>query len=134
MLNRIVLIGRLTADPVLRYTQSGVPVATFSLAVDRNYTNQQGERETDFIDIVAWRRLAETCANNLNKGRLVAVDGRLQIRDYEYEGQRRRAAEVVADTVRFLDWPRDGGPQQSTVEPQTTPMVDEFMPDDSVPF
>lgn len=134
MLNRIVLIGRLTADPVLRYTQSGVPVATFSLAVERNYTNQQGERETDFIDIVAWRRLAETCANNLNKGRLVAVDGRLQIRDYEYEGQRRRAAEVVADTVRFLDWPRDGGPQQSTVEPQTTPMVDEFMPDDSVPF
>ena len=134
MLNRIVLIGRLTADPVLSYSQSGVPVATFSLSVDRNYTNQQGERETDFIDIVAWRRLAETCANNLNKGRLVAVDGRLQIRDYEYEGQRRRAAEVVADTVRFLDWPRDGGPQQSTVEPQTTPMVDEFMPDDSVPF
>lgn len=133
MLNRIVLIGRLTADPVLRYTQTGVAVATFSLAVERNYSNQQGERETDFIDIVTWRKLAETCANNLNKGRLVAVDGRLQIRDYEYEGQRRRTAEVVAETVRFLDWPRDGGPQQSGMAPEM-PSVDQFLPDDSVPF
>lgn len=134
MLNRIVLIGRLTADPVLRYTQSGIAVATFSLAVDRNYANQQGERETDFIDIVTWRKLAETCANNLNKGRLVAVDGRLQIRDYEYEGQRRRAAEVVAETVRFLDWPRDGAGQQSSGMAHEPPGVDQFMPDDSIPF
>lgn len=109
MLNRIVLIGRLVADPQLRYTQTGTAVANFRIAVDRPFTNNQGDRETDFIDIVAWRKLAETVANNLTKGRLVAIDGRLQIRQYEHEGQRRQAAEVVADTVRFLDWPKDSG-------------------------
>src|SRR5690625_4310178 len=108
MLNRIILIGRLTADPQLRYTQNGTAVANFRLAVERARPNQQGEREVDFIDIVTWQRLAETCANNLNKGRLVAAEGRLQIREYEHEGQRRRVAEVVADNVRFLDWPKDG--------------------------
>lgn len=110
MLNRIILIGRLVQDPQLRYTQSGIAVANFTLAVDRPFSNQQGERETDFIDIVVWRKLAETCANNLNKGRLVAVDGRLQIRSFEgQDGVRRRASEVVADSVRFLDWPDRGG-------------------------
>lgn len=130
MLNRIVLIGRLTADPQLRYTQSGTAVATFRLAVDRNRPNQQGERETDFIDIVTWQKLAETCANNLNKGRLVAVDGRLQVREYEYEGQRRRAAEVVAENVRFLDWPKDGSGQGGFTRDEG---MDDFAPDD-VPF
>lgn len=130
MLNRIVLIGRLTADPQLRYTQTGTAVASFRLAVDRNRPNQQGERETDFIDIVTWQKLAETCANNLNKGRLVAVDGRLQVREYEYEGQRRRTAEVVADTVRFLDWPKDGGGQSGFGQQGG---MDDFAPDD-VPF
>ena len=105
MLNRVILIGRLTRDPELRYTASGVPVAHFSLAVDRPFTNQAGEREADFIPIVVWQRLAETCANHLNKGRLVAVDGRLQIRSYEaQDGQRRRVAEVVGNSVQFLDW------------------------------
>jgi single-strand DNA-binding protein len=108
VLNRIVLIGRLTRDPELRYTPSGVAVASFSLAVDRPFANQQGERETDFIDIVVWRKLAETVSGHLQKGRLVAVQGRLQIRSYEtQDGQRRKAAEVVADDVRFLDRPRD---------------------------
>ncbi|MGI6082032.1 MAG: single-stranded DNA-binding protein [Limnochordia bacterium] len=107
MLNRIVLIGRLVSDPQMRYTSSGIPVANMRIAVDRPYTNQQGQRETDFIDIVCWRGLAETVANNLSKGRLIAVDGRLQIRQYEWEGQRRQAAEVYADTVRFLDSKRD---------------------------
>src|SRR5690606_11384092 len=83
LLNSIVLIGRLVRDPELRYTPSGVAVGGFTLAVDRPFTNQQGERETDFIDIVVWRRLAETCANHLSKGRLVAVRGRLQVRTYE---------------------------------------------------
>ncbi|BAS29436.1 single-stranded DNA-binding protein [Limnochorda pilosa] len=107
MLNRIILIGRLVADPDMRYTQSGTAVTHFTLAVDRPFTNQQGERETDFIDVVAWRKLAETVANNLSKGRLVAVDGRLQVRTYDAsDGTRRKAAEVVADTVRFLDSPR----------------------------
>lgn len=110
MLNRVILIGRLTRDPELRVTsQSGVSVATFSVAVDRPYQTQGGQRETDFIDCVAWRRLAETVAEHLKKGRLVAVDGRLQIRSYEtQDGQRRRVAEVVAEDVRFLDRPRDG--------------------------
>ncbi|NLO88753.1 MAG: single-stranded DNA-binding protein [Clostridia bacterium] len=108
MLNRIILIGRLTQDPELRYTGSGVAVSTFTLAVDRPFANQQGERETDFIRIVTWRKLAETCAKNLGKGRLVAVEGRLQVRSYEtQEGQRRQVSEVVADNVRFLDWPKD---------------------------
>ncbi|MDI3269610.1 MAG: single-stranded DNA-binding protein [Bacillota bacterium] len=110
MLNVVVLIGRLTRDPELRYTASGTPVGRFSLAVDRPFSNAQGERETDFIDIVVWRQLAETCANHLGKGRLVAVTGRLQIRSYDtQDGQRRRVAEVVADDVRFLDRPRTGG-------------------------
>ena len=104
MLNRIILIGRLTRDPELRYVPSGQPVASFTLAVDRPFVNQQGERNTDFIDIVAWRRLAEQVTQHLNKGRLVAVEGRLQIRSYEtQDGQERKVAEVVADAVRFLD-------------------------------
>jgi single-strand DNA-binding protein len=104
MLNRIILIGRLTADPELRYTASGTAVASFSLAVDRPRANQQGERETDFINIVVWQKLGELCAQYLKKGRMAAVEGRLQIRSYDNkEGQRVRVAEVVADNVRFLD-------------------------------
>lgn len=109
MINRIIIIGRLTKDPDLRYTQSGVAVTKFTLAVDRNYKNQNGEKETDFIDTLVWRQLAEICANNLEKGRLVAVDGRLQIRSYtDGQGVRRKAAEVVADEVRFLDRKKNG--------------------------
>lgn len=108
MLNRVILIGRLTQDPELRHTSSGVPVASFTLAVDRGFTNRQGERETDFINIVVWRKLGETCANYLSKGRLVAVDGRLQIRSYDdSQGIRRKAAEVVANEVKFLDSSKD---------------------------
>jgi single-strand DNA-binding protein len=106
LLNRVILIGRLTRDPEMRYTTTGIGVCQFSLAVNRPFTNRAGEREVDFIDIVTWRQLAETCANYLGKGRLVAVEGRLQIRSYEtQEGQKRRVAEVVADNVRFLDRP-----------------------------
>ena len=103
MLNRIVLIGRLTRDPELRYTQSGVAVASFTLAVDRKFKNQAGEREADFIPVVVWRQAAEACNTYLAKGKLAAVDGRLQIRNYEdKEGNKRLAAEVVADNVWFL--------------------------------
>ena len=110
MLNRIILIGRLTRDPELRYTPSGVAVANFTVACDRPFQSQSGERETDFIDCVVWRKLAETVGEHLKKGRLVALQGRLQIRSYEtQEGQRRRVAEVVADDVRFLDRPRESG-------------------------
>jgi single-strand DNA-binding protein len=104
LLNRVILIGRLTRDPELRYTPSGVAVTQFSLAVDRQFTNQQGQREADFINIVTWRQLAETCANYLRKGRLTAVEGRIQIRNYENnEGKKVYVTEVVADNVRFLE-------------------------------
>jgi len=104
MYNRIILIGRLTRDPELRYVPSGAPVASFSLAVDRPFRDQQGNRETDFIDIVAWRKLAEQVSQYMTKGRMVAVEGRLQIRSYEtQDGQKRKVAEVVADGIRFLD-------------------------------
>ncbi len=104
MLNRIVLIGRLTREPELRFTSAGTAVANFTLAVDRQRPNSQGEREADFIRIVVWGKQAETCSNYLSKGRLVAVDGRLQISKYQgQDGQNRTSAEVVAESVRFLD-------------------------------
>ena len=103
MLNRIVIIGRLTRDPELRSTANGTPVCTFTLAVDRSFKSASGERETDFIPVVVWRQLGETCAQYLAKGKLAAVDGRLQIRTYQaQDGSKRTAAEVVADNVRFL--------------------------------
>lgn len=133
MLNRVILIGRLTADPQLRYTQSGVAVANFRLAVDRKFADQSGERATDFIDIVVWRKLAETCANHLGKGRLVAIEGSLQVRSYEgNDGVKRQRAEVVADDVRFLDWPKDGGGSPSAMAGGVD-MHDDFGSDD-VPF
>ena len=105
MMNKVCLVGRLTRDPELRVTPgTGIQVATFTLAVDRNFKNKQGEREADFIRIVAWRRLAELCTNYLGKGRLVGVTGRIQVRNWEDEaGQRRSVTEVVADEVVFLD-------------------------------
>ncbi len=114
-MNHIVLIGRLTRDPELRYTPNGIAVANFDLAVDRP-SNQQGERETDFIRIVVWQKQAENCANYIKKGRLVAVEGRLQIRKYEtQDGQKRQAAEVVASHVQFLDKARDDAGSGSPV-------------------
>jgi single-strand DNA-binding protein len=108
-MNHIVLIGRLTRDPELRYTPNGVAVTNFDLAVDRPTTNQAGEREVYFIRIVAWQKTAEVCANYLKKGRLVAVEGRLQIRSYEaQDGQKRRVAEVVVNQVQFLERKDDG--------------------------
>ena len=115
MLNIVVLIGRLTADPELRYTQAGNAVATFNLAVDRPFQNAQGESETDFIPIVVWGKSAEACANHLAKGRLCAVAGRIQVRSWEdQQGQRRYRAEVVANNVRFLEW---GDRAQAQEEP-----------------
>lgn len=133
MLNQVVLIGRLTRDPELRYTPgNGVAVTTFSLAVDRPFTNQQGERETDFIRIVTWRKLAETCANYLRKGLLVAVVGRLQIRNYEdSQGNKRTVSEVVADQVRFLEWPREEQKKDSLDE---LPGDEMNVSEDDIPF
>ena len=104
MLNRIVLMGRLTRDPELRKTQSDTPVCSFSLAVDRDYKKDGEKKETDFIDIVAWRATAEFVSKFFTKGRMAVVEGRLQIRDWtDKEGNKRRSAEINADNVYFGD-------------------------------
>lgn len=103
-MNKVFLIGRLTRDPELRYTSSNLPVATFSIAVNRNFTNQSGEREADFINIVVWRKQAENIKNYLKQGSQIAIDGRIQTRSYDGEdGKKRYVTEVVADNVQFLD-------------------------------
>lgn len=112
MMNRVVLVGRLTKDPELRYTPSGVAVATFTLAVNRSFTNQQGDREADFINCVVWRKPAENVANFLKKGSLAGVDGRIQTRNYEgQDGKRVYVTEVVAESVQFLE-PRGNNEQR----------------------
>ena len=104
MLNRIVLMGRLVRDPELRRTQSNLAVTSFTLAVDRDFKSQIGEKETDFIDIVAWRSTAEFVSKYFTKGRMAVVEGRLQLRDWtDKDGNKRRSAEVVADSVYFAD-------------------------------
>ena len=109
MLNKIFLMGRLTRDPELRRTQSGTAVTSFSLAVDRDFKSQGGEKETDFIDVVAWRSTAEFVSKYFTKGRMAVVEGRLQIRDWtDRDGGKRRSAEVIADNVYFGDSRRDG--------------------------
>ena len=138
MLNRIVLIGRLTQDPELRYTKNGIAVASFTLAVDRRYKNAEGERETDFIDVVVWRQQAENCANYLSKGKLCAVDGSLQIRSYEAkDGTRRKAAEVIADDGRFLS-PKDSGSYREAPPVESSPFAAgndaDMVGDDDLPF
>lgn len=110
MLNKIILMGRLTRDPELRRTQTGTAVASFSLAVDRDYKAKGAEKETDFIDIVAWRNTAEFVSKYFAKGRMAVVEGRLQVRTYtDKEGNNRRVAEVVADNIYFGDSKKDGG-------------------------
>jgi len=117
MLNRVVLIGHLTKDPELRTTSNGISVTSFTIAVDRNFNNQQGEKEADFIPVVAWRKLADTCAKYLAKGRLVAVSGRMQVRSYEgKDGLKRYITEVVADEVQFLERMEEHKPEFKEVE------------------
>lgn len=129
MLNRVILIGRPTRDPELRYTQSGVAVANFTLAVDRPFKTQAGAKETDFINIVVWRQLAENCGKFLRKGKLVAIEGRLQIRNYDdKEGQKRTAAEVVADNVRFIEWAEIGDAAKEQQPEEQQSVSDEEVP------
>lgn len=130
MLNRIVLIGRLTRDPELRYTPAnGVAVATFTLAVNRRFSQPGQQREADFIPVVVWKVQAENCAKFLGKGSLVAVEGRLQIRSYEdREGQKRTVAEVVAESVQFLD------SREKRSFDNAPPFEDAMIGEDDVPF
>lgn len=129
MLNHIVLMGRLTRDPELRHTQSGTAVCSFSIAVDRDFKSDDGKRETDFIDVVAWRATGEFVSKYFTKGRMAVVDGRLQIRDWtDKEGTKRRTAEVIADNVYF-------GDSKTETKNGTAPTGgDDFqLPDDFVP-
>ena len=104
MLNRTTLVGRLVSDPTLRYTPNGVAVANFTIAVNRPFTNQQGEREADFINCVTWRKQAENLANYQKKGNQIGIDGRIQTRNFEGDdGKRVYVTEVVAESISFLD-------------------------------
>lgn len=125
MLNKIVLIGRLTKDPDIRHTQSGVATTRFTLAVDRGFKGQDGEKQTDFIPVVTWRGLADNVGKYGYKGQMVAVAGRIQTGSYEKDGRRVYTTDVNADEVRFLEW---GEKVQD--EPGFTPMED----DEPLPF
>lgn len=146
MINRVVLVGRLTKDPEFRTTPSGVNVANFTLAVNRTFTNSQGEREADFINVVVFRKQAENVNNYLSKGQLAGVDGRMQSRSYEnQEGKRVYVTEVVADSVQFLE-PKSQSNNQSQqqkgqAKPQQQPAQDNpfanggaDISEDSLPF
>lgn len=132
MLNRIIVMGRLTRDPELRRTNSGNAVTSFAVAVDRDFKSQSGEKETDFIDVVAWRNTAEFVSKYFSKGRMAVVEGRLQLRDWtDKEGNKRRTAEIVADSVYFGDSKRDGGDTAQS-EPQGD--FSEIEDDGDLPF
>ena len=122
MLNKIILMGRLTRDPELRRTQSGTAVTSFSLAVDRDFKSQSGEKETDFIDVVAWRNTAEFVSKYFTKGRMAVVEGRLQLRDWtDRDGGKRRSAEVIAENVYFGDSKREGGSDYGSAPAYSAP-------------
>ena len=122
-MNIVALIGRVVADPEIKYTPNGIAVTTLRIAVDRRFKSQTGEKETDFFDVVAWRQSAEFAANYLTKGRLVAVEGRLQQRSWvQQDGQKRYKIEVVADSVQGLDRSQGGQGQPNAVAaPQEAP-------------
>lgn len=131
MLNNVVIMGQLTRDPELRRTQSGTAVTSFTMAVDRDFKSQSGEKETDFIDVVAWRNTGEFAAKYLAKGRMAAVEGRIQVRDWQdKDGNRRKSVEVVADNVYFADSKRDSKPQESRDDQE----FDEIEDDVDLPF
>ena len=132
MLNRIIVMGRMTRDPELRRTNSGTAVASFTVAVDRDFKSQSGEKETDFIDVVAWRNTAEFVSKYFSKGRMAVVEGRLQLRDWtDKDGNKRRTAEIVADSVYFGDSKRDGVDAAQS-EPQSG--FSEIADDGDLPF
>lgn len=148
-MNKAILIGRLTRDPEVRYTQSGVAVCTFTLAVDRRFARKDandGQPTADFIPIVTWRKLAEVCGNNLVKGRRIGVEGRIQVRSYDaQDGSKRYVTEIIADEVEFLDsknsvsQPGEYGAPASApaARPQQPGNADSFgssIPDEEIPF
>nr|DAF99663.1 MAG TPA: Single strand binding protein [Siphoviridae sp. ctu1o13]DAG05424.1 MAG TPA: Single strand binding protein [Siphoviridae sp. ct1da40] len=134
MLNRIIVMGRMTRDPELRRTNSGTAVASFTVAVDRDFKSQSGEKETDFIDVVVWRNTAEFVSKYFSRGRMAVVEGRLQLRDWtDKDGNKRRSAEIVADSVYFGDSKRDGG-DNSGCAPAPSGGFNEIEDDGDLPF
>ena len=118
-MNKAILVGRLTRDPELNYTGSNIPVANFTVAISRPFTNQSGEREADFINVVVWRKQAENVKNYVFKGSQVAVEGRIQTRSYDaQDGTKRYVTEVVADSVQFLDSKQQNQQREETKEEQ----------------
>ena len=141
MLNKIIIMGRLTIDPELRRTGSGTAVTSFSLACDRDFKSQSGDKETDFIEVVAWKNTAEFVSKYFSKGRMAVVEGRLQIRDWtDKDGGKRRSAEVVADNVYFADSKRSesNDNQKENFNALSGRMSDDFVPiseeDGELPF
>lgn len=139
MINRAILVGRLTKDPELRHTSNDIPVATFTLAVNRPYSNQSGEREADFIQCVVWRRQAETVDRFLSKGSLVGVEGRIQTRSYDdQDGNRKYITEIVCDSVQFLETKAmsENQSNESTTrsETQKSRPKDDIVSEDDLPF
>lgn len=133
MINNVVLVGRMTRDAELRYTQSNQAVASFTLAVNRNFKNQAGEREADFINCIIWRQQAENLANWCKKGNLVGITGRIQTRHYDnQQGQRVYVTEVVADSFQVLE-KRDKSANNSNLDSQEPPMYDSDIAD-NLPF
>lgn len=133
-MNRVILIGNLTKDPELRYTPNGVAVTTFTMAINRPRTNQAGEKETDFINVVAWQKLADLCATYLRKGKQAAVEGRIQVRSYDNkEGKKVYVTEVVAENVQFLG-AKDGESRTPTVDPFADAGKPIDISDDDLPF
>ena len=131
MLNKIIIMGRLTRDPELRRTGSGTAVTSFSLACDRDFKSQSGEKETDFIEVVAWKNTAEFVSKYFSKGRMAVVDGRLQIRDWtDKAGNKRTTAEVVADNVYFADSKRSesNDNQKENFNALSGRLIDDFVP------
>ena len=141
MLNKIIIMGRLTRDPELRRTGSGTAVTSFSLACDRDFKSQSGDKETDFIEVVAWKNTAEFVSKYFSKGRMAVVEGRLQIRDWtDKDGGKRRSAEVVADNVYFADSKRSesNDNQKENFNALSGRLSDDFVPiseeDGEIPF
>lgn len=135
MLNKIILMGRLTRDPELRRTGNGTAVTSFTIAVDRDFKSQNGEKETDFIDVVAWRSTAEFVSKHFAKGRMAAVEGKLQIRDWtDKDGTKRRAAEVIADNVYFADSKRDDMTANRNALAERAEQFAEIEEDGELPF
>lgn len=136
MLNKVVLMGRLTKDPELRRTGSGTAVTSFSLACDRDFKSKSGDKDTDFIEVVAWKNTAEFVSKYFSKGRMAVVEGRLQIRDWtDKAGNKRITAEIVADNVYFADSKRDSDSAYNAREYEKNPDFAEIIEDDGeIPF